>query len=150
MLHDGSGMGAMTGVMAVYLARDGFTGAPAITVEDAGVAHYWADLGQDWTVERNYIKPYPICRWAHAAIDALARVMRTHGVTADQVAAIRVNTFREAAALYSDIPATTSQAQYSMHFALAAMLVHGRITAAEISGDALRDTRVHAIIPSRM
>jgi 2-methylcitrate dehydratase PrpD len=35
MLHDGSGMGALTGMMAVLLAEDGFTGAPAITVEDA-------------------------------------------------------------------------------------------------------------------
>jgi 2-methylcitrate dehydratase PrpD len=43
MLHDGSGMGALTGMMAVLLAEDGFTGAPAITVEDE--AAIWADLG---------------------------------------------------------------------------------------------------------
>ena len=33
MVKDGSGWGAMAGVSAALLARDGFTGAPAITVE---------------------------------------------------------------------------------------------------------------------
>ena len=33
MLKDGSGWGAMAGVSAAYLAQDGFTGAPAITME---------------------------------------------------------------------------------------------------------------------
>jgi 2-methylcitrate dehydratase PrpD len=56
-------------MMAVLLAEDGFTGAPAITVEE-DAPPYWADLGQRWTVTENYIKPYPICRWAHAALDA--------------------------------------------------------------------------------
>ena len=37
MLKDGSGWGAMCGVSAAYLAADGFTGAPAVTVEDARV-----------------------------------------------------------------------------------------------------------------
>ena len=43
MLKDGSGWGAMTGVAAAKLARKGFTGAPAITIEEAD--SYWADLG---------------------------------------------------------------------------------------------------------
>ena len=33
MVKDGSGWGAMAGVSAAYLAADGFTGAPALTVE---------------------------------------------------------------------------------------------------------------------
>src|SRR6056297_1694499 len=57
MLHDGSGMGAFVGISSLLQAERGFTGAPAITVEGAEVAHVWADLGRDWTVMRNYIKP---------------------------------------------------------------------------------------------
>ena len=33
MVKDGSGWGAMAGVSAAYLAAEGFTGAPAVTVE---------------------------------------------------------------------------------------------------------------------
>ena len=146
MLHDGSGMGATVGSMAALLAKDGFTGAPAITIEGDEVTEYWSDLGEVWTVEKNYIKPYPICRWAHAALDALIELMRNHGVSAIDVAHIDVNTFAEAAALFPDMPATTSQAQYSLRFSLAVLLVHGRIGPDDISGVALNDPKVADVL----
>ena len=147
MLHDGSGMGALVGSMAALMAKDGFTGAPAITVENEDAAQFWADLGEVWTIEQNYIKPYPICRWAHAALDALSRLMGAHGFHADDVANITVNTFAESAALFPGMPATTSQAQYSLPFALATMLVHGRIGPDEITGAGLSDPQVAALLP---
>ena len=146
MLHDGSGMGALVGSMAALMAKDGFTGAPAITVENEDAAQFWADLGEVWTIEQNYIKPYPICRWAHAALDALSGLMRAHGFHADDVANIKVNTFAESAALFPGMPATTSQAQYSLPFALATMLVHGRIGPDEITGAGLSDPQVAALL----
>ncbi len=147
MLHDGSGMGAYIGCNAALLAARGFTGAPAITVEAPEVAPIWADLGDRWTVELNYIKPYPICRWAHGALDALRKLMNESGVTADNVAAIRVNTFAESARLYAGMPDTTSKAQYSLNFALATQLLHGRIGPEHITGEGLKDPRVAALVP---
>jgi Uncharacterized protein involved in propionate catabolism len=114
MLHDGSGMGALIGSMAALMAMNGFTGAFAITVENEDAAQFWGDLGEVWTIEQNYIKPYPICRWAHAALDALSELMRAHRFHADDVTSINVNTFAESAALFPGMPATTSQAQYSL------------------------------------
>ena len=147
MLHDGSGMGAMVGVMATLMAEDGFQGAPAITVEGPEAAPFWADLGQVWTVERNYIKPYPICRWAHAALDALSGLMDQHGFAASDVATIDVRTFAQAAALFSGIPATTSQAQYSLPFALASLLVHGAVGPDQVQPPGLSDPDVAAQMP---
>ena len=146
MLHDGSGMGALTGLMAVFLAEDGFDGAPAITLEDTDIKHFWEDLGTRWTVTENYIKPYPICRWAHAAIDALGGLMDTHGFSDADVSGIEVGTFAESAALFPAMPATTSQAQYSLAFALGARLVHGRVGPDEIAGDTLSDPRIAAVL----
>jgi 2-methylcitrate dehydratase PrpD len=147
MLHDGSGMGAMTGVMAVLLAERGFEGAPAITVEAGEVRGFWADLGREWTVGSNYMKPYPICRWAHAALDALKLVRLEHGFAADDVAAITVRTFAEAACLFDGMPDTTSKAQYSLKFALAVMLVHGEVGADNIAGAGLKDRAVAEVLP---
>ena len=147
MLHDGSGMGAMTGVMAVLLAERGFEGAPAITVETGEVRGFWADLGREWTVGLNYMKPYPICRWAHAALDALRLVRLEHGFAADDVAAITVRTFAEAACLFDGMPDTTSKAQYSLKFALAVMLVHGEVGADNIAGAGLKDRAVAEVLP---
>ncbi|MEL6264183.1 MAG: MmgE/PrpD family protein [Pseudomonadota bacterium] len=143
MLHDGSGMGALAGTMAVLLAERGFTGAPAVTTGSDG---HWADLGQRWTIEENYIKPYPICRWAHAALDALSALQRIHGFTAPDVARIEINTFAQAARLFPGMPRTTSEAQYSLRFAVATLLLKGQLGPAEISGDALSDPATAALL----
>ncbi|MFC3612145.1 MmgE/PrpD family protein [Lutimaribacter marinistellae] len=142
MLHDGSGMGTLVGIMAVLQAEDGFAGAPAITAEAEDAAPYWADLGENWTIEQNYIKPYPICRWAHAAIDALGLLLTEHRVGVDDIERVEVHTFAEAAALFPGMPTTSSQAQYSLAFALATRLVHGEIGPAHVQNDGLRDGRV--------
>lgn len=147
MLHDGSGMGALVGTMAVLQAEDGFEGAPAITVEADDAMPFWADLGSDWTVEKNYIKPYPICRWAHAPLDSLAKLMNENNLTADDVVAIDVNTFAQAAALYAGLPTSTSQAQYSLPFALSVLLTHGTIAPDHIQGDGLSDPAVADVLP---
>ena len=144
MLHDGSGMGAFVGAMAVFLAEDGFEGAPAITVEREDAMPFWDDLGTRWTVTENYIKPYPICRWAHAALDALHGLMKAHGLRGDDVERVSVRSFAQAAALYPGLPETTSQAQYSLRFALAVLMVHGEIAPRHIDGDGLRDRDVAA------
>ena len=145
MLHDGSGWGAMVGLSSAILAEKGFTGAPAITIEEDRVAQYWEDLGAFWQMEHQYVKPYPICRWAHAPIDAIRQVMMEHGLTHDQLAQIHINTFHESACLYPGIPSTTSQAQYSLGYAVATQAAYGRIGLEHISGGGLSDPLVASI-----
>ncbi|MBY6069198.1 MmgE/PrpD family protein [Leisingera aquaemixtae] len=145
MLHDGSGWGAMAGMSAAVLAEKGFTGAPAITIEEDRVAPHWEDLGSFWQMEHQYVKPYPICRWAHAPIDAVRQVMLEHGLSHEQIAKIHINTFHESACLYPGIPSTTSQAQYSLGFAVAIQAAYGRIGVEHISGPALADPLVASI-----
>ncbi|MFQ5611494.1 MAG: hypothetical protein ACE5H9_05120 [Anaerolineae bacterium] len=64
MLKDGSGWGAMAGVNAGMLAAQGFTGAPALTVESEAVASCWADLGSRWLIMEQGFKPHAVCWWA--------------------------------------------------------------------------------------
>ena len=85
MLHDGSGWGAMVGISSTILAEQGFTGAPAITVEADEVADIWSDLGTRWIMTDQYVKPYPICRWAHAPIDGVRELMMAHSLTHDDI-----------------------------------------------------------------
>ncbi|MGI9368226.1 MAG: MmgE/PrpD family protein [Ruegeria sp.] len=146
MLHDGSGWGAMVGMSAAILAEHGFTGAPAITIEEDRAAAFWDDLGDFWQMEHQYVKPYPICRWAHAAIDGVRAIMLENDLTHDQLAGIHINSFQEAACLYPGMPGTTSQAQYSLPFAVAVQAVYGRIGVEHISGRGLSDPVVEAVM----
>lgn len=139
MLKDGSGWGAMAGVSACYLAEDGFTGAPAITVE--GAAEF-ADLGARWRILEQYFKPYPVCRWAQPPTEAARQLRRDHAFDVADITAIRVHTFHEAARLATAAPADTEQAQYSLPFAVAAFLVRGKIGVEEVGPSGLNDPAI--------
>jgi len=141
MVKDGSGWGAMAGVSAAYLARDGFTGAPALTMENPALAEIWGDLDTCWRVEEQYIKLYPVCRWAQPAVEGALAVLRAHGVSGEDVERVRVETFHEATRL-SAIPTTTEQAQYSLPFSVAAAIRRGTIGVAEVTEDGLTDAGI--------
>jgi 2-methylcitrate dehydratase PrpD len=99
MVKDGSGWGAFAGVSAAYLARDGFTGAPAVTVEAADQAHLWSDLGSRWCILEQYLKPWPVCRWAQPAIEAAAALVGDRPLPPDDILAVEVETFAAGVAL---------------------------------------------------
>ncbi len=145
MLKDGSGWGAMAGVSATYLARCGFTGAPAITVAGREVTEWWVDLGSVWRITEQYFKPHPVCRWAQPAVEAALSLRSAHDIEPAEVARIEVTTFHEAARLVTRHPANTEQAQYSLPFPLGAAVVRGTLGAAEISADALHDPEIAAM-----
>lgn len=146
MLHDGSGMGALVGVSSLIMAEMGFTGAPAITVEAPEVTALWADLGTFWQVAHQYIKPYPICRWAHAPIDAAREICLAENVTASQIEKIEIHSFHNAVQLFATMPDTTSKAQYSLPFAVGTMIAHGTIGLEHISGTGLADPIVADLV----
>jgi 2-methylcitrate dehydratase PrpD len=138
MLKDGSGWGAMTGVSAGLLASAGFTGAPALTVENEEVAEIWDDLGDRWLITEQYFKPFAVCQWAQPAIAGVLKLQKQHSLDLNTMRNIRVTTFHEATRLANPHPATTEDAQYSLPFPVAAALVHRRLGPIELSGKALR------------
>ncbi|GHF43887.1 MmgE/PrpD family protein [Seohaeicola zhoushanensis] len=146
MLHDGSGWGALAGMSAALMAEQGFTGAPAITIEAPEAAAFWQDLGQFWQVEQQYIKPYPTCRWAHAAVDAVRELCKANAASAGDVAEVRIRSFDYALALWPGMPETTSKAQYALPFPVAVMIVHGRIGLEHVSGAGLSDPEVARLV----
>jgi 2-methylcitrate dehydratase PrpD len=148
MVKDGSGWGAHVGITAAWLAREGYTGAPAVTVEGADAKQYWNDLGARWRIREQYFKAYPVCRWAQPAVEAALGVQREHGFDAEKIAHITIESFREAIALGSrcSVPDTTEEAQYSLPFPVAAALVFGRLGAEEIDVPKLADPRVRRLL----
>jgi len=145
MVKDGSGWGAMAGVSAAWLAADGFTGAPAITMEGDAAASYWADLGSRWLILEQYFKPYPVCRWAQAPIEAVLGLKRAHNLTSDMVDHIEIQTFHESVRLATNDPKTTEEAQYSTSYPCAVALVTGHVGLNEVMPDAFKNTEVARI-----
>lgn len=122
MVKDSSAWGAHAGTSAALLAAEGFTGAPAsvLTVDPTP----WSHLGQRWTILAQYLKPYPVCRWAHPAVHGVLSLVRDGDVPPGAIRQIEVTTFDPATRLMTRLPATTEEAQYSLPFAVAVAAVH--------------------------
>jgi 2-methylcitrate dehydratase PrpD len=145
MLKDGSGWGAMSGGSAALLASAGFTGRPADTIETEAARPFWENLGEDWHFTRQYFKLYPVCRWAQPAVAGALRLQRQHAIEPDEITAVRIATFHEAARLAVRSPRTTEEAQYSLTFPVAAALACGTLGLREIMGPSLDDPDIQRL-----
>lgn len=140
MVRDGVGWGAPTGVTAAYLAREGFTGAPALTCEGEDAEPFWNDLGNTWlTVEHTHYKPYPCCRWAHPALDAVQELMQKNNLTHDRIKAVKIKTFHNATRLAGQEPQSLDEFTYAIAFPVAAMIVRGQVGVDELTQETLTD-----------
>ncbi|MFJ4143228.1 MmgE/PrpD family protein [Pseudomonas sp. NPDC089734] len=135
MLRDAHGAGAYAGISALLMARAGVTGAPAATVASGNVARFWEDIGQRWEIDRQYFKPWPVCRWAQPALTAMTALMGAHpDIIPEAVEAVEVETFHESMRLQGHRPQSADEAQYALAFPLAALIARGRLSAGEVTG----------------
>tara|TARA_R110002096_G_scaffold257381_1_gene450806 strand:+ start:134801 stop:136111 length:1311 start_codon:yes stop_codon:yes gene_type:complete len=135
MAKDGSCWGALSGFSAALLARDGFTGAPAITIFNDDVADIWADLGTRFYTFEQYIKAYPVCRWAQPAVEGALYIKTENDIDITQIKCINVHTFHEAKRLHTIMPKNSDQAQYSLPFSVACALRDSTVTTKAITDD---------------
>lgn len=146
MLRDAHGAGAFVGLNALLMAREGVTGAPAETIEDAIAAPHWDDLGSRWEIDAQYFKPWPVCRWAQPALTAMSELMREHPqLHADNVESIRVETFWESMCLQGHRPSNADEAQYALAFPLAALIARGKVGPIEVTGAAITAPDILAV-----
>ena len=136
---------AYTGLTALDLAEDGFTGPLDILDHpdyyDPGKI---ADgLGQGFAIESVYFKPYGCCRWIHAALDALSEIQASHGISGDRIREIQVETFGRALKLDNHTePDSPESAQYSIPFCLALAALEGGEALLPFRPTSLTDRRV--------
>ncbi|WP_313136385.1 MmgE/PrpD family protein [Paracoccus jeotgali] len=136
------GEAAMKGLMAATLAAEGFLGATEALEGKHGFLNAYSDLpmperaveglGSVWETLRIGVKPYPACRYTHAAVDGLLALKRDHGWTAGDIDRIRVGLHRNGVALVGAPLAEKQRAhsivegQFSMPFAAAVAVLRDR------------------------
>lgn len=143
MTKDGIGWGAYTGVAAADLAAAGFTASG--TVFDETGASVTGDLGERWYLTSGYLKPHPCCRWAQPGVDAVLDLRDAHAIDPESVEAVRVHTFEAATHLDTVQPETAEAAEYSYPYPVAAALVRGEFTAAELEVAARDDPTIRTV-----
>jgi 2-methylcitrate dehydratase PrpD len=132
-----SGHSALAGLMAVQLVEAGVTGQRdgigftygTVIADGFDPQRMVAGLGKEWLITQGYFKLHPSGRYSHAAIDALQAALATLPEGRLEVARIRrieVKAFQMAALLAGKNITTSFGAKFSIPFALATILVHGR------------------------
>jgi 2-methylcitrate dehydratase PrpD len=151
-----TGKAAADGLMAAYIARDGFTGAVRIfeglqgmgagMSTDADPSRLVDGLGTRWATAETSFKFHASCRHTHPAADALLTAMRTHSLQPDQVERVTALVHQGAIDVLGPVtdPQTVHQSKFSMGFVLANIAVHGRAGLADFTDDALRDSRLRS------
>ena len=127
-VKEGIAWSVFTGMMAVDLAVEGFTGYPDTFDQDTlyNPLTLMANLGRGYAVDGLFFKPYACCRWIHAAIDALVQITEDAECAWQDIDEIRVHTFERGVGLgNSPRPITLEDAQFSVPFCLAVTAVRG-------------------------
>jgi 2-methylcitrate dehydratase PrpD len=149
-LHNGAwtkrfqvGYAAMNGLVAATLAAEGFRGAAeplegpsgflAAYAPDAKPERALADLGSRWETLEIGVKPYPSCRYSHAALDALAALRAEHALEPAEIESVEVGLPRAGFQIIGEPkaqkrqPESTTDGQFSMPFLAAVVLRQGRL-----------------------
>lgn len=141
-VKEGIPWATLTGLMAVDLASEGFTGPTDILDHPAyyDARRILASLGETFAVQRTYFKPYACCRWIHSALDALTALMEKGDLCARDMRSVEVHTFSRALTLNNDTdPPSLEAAQYSIPFCLAVAAIRGKEALLPLSPSVLHD-----------
>jgi 2-methylcitrate dehydratase PrpD len=138
--------GAMNGVTSAQLAQQGFTGIPSIL----GFEKYqdWvSDIGERyWMTDWVFYKEWCSCAWGHAACVAALDLMRENGIPVQEIQHVRVRAFEEATLLHQGYPSTTEEAQFSVVWPLACLLLDGELGPKQILEHRFDDPQVRALV----
>jgi 2-methylcitrate dehydratase PrpD len=135
------GHAALCGLTAATLAAEGYQGAAEALEGKWGFLHAYApaadatkvvaELGTRWETLKIAVKPYPSCRYSHAAIDGIRALAGTHSIKAEEVEAVTVGLPEAGWKIIGDpepakqSPASVVDGQFSMAFCAAVALRSG-------------------------
>ena len=146
MVKHGIGWGAATGIISAELAEQGFTGIPSIL----GFKKYqdWvSDIGEKYImVDGVHFKKYPSCKWGHPAFAAASKLMHRHNIKVNDIAKIVVEGFHETVCLKIKHPRTEEEAQFSVAWPLAALLIDGELGPKQMLSHRYNDKKILSLV----
>ena len=145
---------ATDGLLAAYIARDGFTGASRIVEgaqgmlagmsSDADSGKLTDRLGQRWALLETSFKFHASCRHTHPAADALLEIAKKFDP--EQIVKVRARVHQAAIDVLGPAEAAQNvhQSKFSMGFVLALIAVCKRASIVDFTEAALTDPQLRA------
>jgi 2-methylcitrate dehydratase PrpD len=151
-----TGHSGYMGLMAVRLVESGFTGEidsvaavyGKILSDTFDPAKVVTGLGTEWLIVQSYFKLHPTGRYVHSAIDALEDLLaKVAGgrLDVEQIERIEVHAYMLAAMLAEKRVVSSFGARFSVPFALASVLYHGRSGLKSFDDEAVANPQIQAL-----
>ncbi|ATW27616.1 MmgE/PrpD family protein [Candidatus Formimonas warabiya] len=150
--HLHAGRSAQNGVMAGLLVNNGMTGPTTILEGDDGFCRAYADqadwdymvdsLGRRFEMNHIYFKIYPACGHAFSAIEGALAIHAKHKTDLREIKKIQVSTYRVAAVLNRQNPATIQEAKFSIPFLVSLALNKGEVSLRTLSEKNINDREI--------
>jgi 2-methylcitrate dehydratase PrpD len=157
MVKSAYGWTAFSAILAARLVQRGFTGPAHIFDGTMGfwemgaavtprIAHLTDRLGEIFLLEEVQFKPYPACRFLHPVLDGVRNLVAA-GVQAEAVREVEVRGFALLQDEYHNIPRprSSTDAQFSVPYTVAVMLLDGRLAPEAFTPERLTDPRILAL-----
>jgi 2-methylcitrate dehydratase PrpD len=154
-----AGRSSESGVVAAQFASYGWTATAKILEAPRGFFNaagggfdpsaIMGKLGAPWTFAEPgiSIKPHPSGSLTHPGMTEMLRLIREHGIRADQVVKVRVGTNSNMPnALIHHRPQNELQAKFSMEFCMAILLLEGRAGLSEFTDEVVLRPDVQALL----
>jgi 2-methylcitrate dehydratase PrpD len=145
MGKDSIGWGCMVAMMSAIMADKGFTGINPI-FDDSPDTEWIHSLGRSYEIMNLYFKPYSACRWAQPGVDGALKIIAENRLGHEDIKQIKVFTFKESAALSTDYPQNTEEAQYNIAFPIAVALLDGEVGPAQVLAPGLFEKDIHRMM----
>ncbi|HEX3746516.1 MAG TPA: MmgE/PrpD family protein [Bryobacteraceae bacterium] len=150
------GRASQNGLMAAFLAQQGFTSSEqpiealrgwANVLSTARDYHRITDgLGSEYQIAHNTYKPFPCGVVIHPAIDGVLQLRAANHLSAGAVDRIELRVHPLVLELTGNkAPRTGLESKFSVYHAVAAAMVYGRVGEAAFSDEAARDGAVVAL-----
>ena len=157
-----AGNAARIGVLSAWMAKQGFTANTAIFDGEHSffttyggqdvepLAEGIARLGKPWEMEHPgiYVKRWPCCYCNHRPIGGMLKLIREHGIRADEVTGVDVGFLPGSdTALVSDNPTTGLEGKFSIEYVTAALFLDGKLTLETFTDPMVMRPEVRAFMP---
>ena len=156
VLHPGKA--ALNGLLAAYLAEQGFTGTERILEGTKGFfmamsdssdpSRITKDLGEKYHWRQNSLKHHASCGHTHSTLDAALDATGYKAMHPDEIERIDVRIYQDALDLLGKVDATDPYlAKFSLQYCLAAAVTRGTVSSELFSSSSLHDPDIRALMP---
>jgi 2-methylcitrate dehydratase PrpD len=159
------GWGGVGGITAARLAQHDFV-APSrpyegkyglfdshlqLHVGEVDYSAITAGLKDEWEMGHTVIKPYPICHFLHAAVEAAIDLHHANSFGPDDIAEVKVLLPKDTIAIVTEPwekkcrPTSDYEAKFSAQYTAATALLLGRFGLAELQPESLSDEEILSV-----